>query len=59
MPSDSAIWHVDYFELKAFETLQAQEKLFPSLNHAEESKLEDFPRIRVIKREKLSDPSVW
>lgn len=32
----SPLWHADYFELKATETLLAQEKLLPSLNYLEE-----------------------
>lgn len=41
-PQDVPQWYADYFELKATETLQAQEKLlFPSpLNYIEEFKLE-------------------
>lgn len=30
------LWHADYFELKATETLLAQEKLLPPLNYLEE-----------------------
>ena len=36
---DGQLCHEDYFELKAIETLQAQEKLCPSFNYREESKL--------------------
>ena len=28
-PSNIPLWHVDYFELKAFKTQQIQEKLLP------------------------------
>lgn len=37
--------HIGYFELKAIETLQGQEKLFLSLNYLEKSKLGFFPRM--------------
>ena len=54
------LWHVDYLELKALETLWAEEKLWSSFNHTEEFKLGVFPRISIMNRDKfyLSDPSV-
>ena len=40
--------HVDYFELKAIETLCAQEKHIPLPNYTEEFKLAVFPQMRII-----------
>lgn len=34
-PQDVSLWYVDYFELKASETLNAQRKLLPYLNYLE------------------------
>lgn len=38
-PQDVSLWYVDYFELKASETLKAQRKLLPYLNYLVEFKL--------------------
>ena len=35
LPQDGPFWHVDYFELKAIEILQPQEKLHPSPKYIE------------------------
>ena len=55
------LWHMDYFELKAIETSRLQRNFCPSLNYLEEFKLEVFPRMKIISRDKfdLSGPSVW
>lgn len=61
LPREGPFWHEEYFELKAPETLQAQEKFCSSLNYTEEPKLGFFPRIRAVSRDKFSlgDTSVW
>ena len=59
-PQNGSLWHEDYSELKAVETLRAQETFFPSLSYKEESKLKIFPRIWVVNRDKfcLNGPHV-
>lgn len=42
-PQDMPLWYVDYFELKAAEALQAQEKLLPFLNYLEKCKWGALP----------------
>lgn len=49
-PWDVLLWYADYFESKATEALQAQEKLLPLLNYLEKCKLGALPMIRVITR---------
>lgn len=46
-------WCVDYLELKATKTVQAQEKLLALLNNVERFKLGAWPMIRVIIRNEL------
>lgn len=47
--------YVDYFELKASETLQAEEKLLSSLNYLEEFTLVALPIIHYQRQTELSD----
>lgn len=48
-PQKGSLWQVDYSALRVVGTLWAQEKLSLSFIHIEESELEVFPRIRVIR----------
>lgn len=50
-----------HFELKAVENSRLQRNFCPSLNYLEEFKLEVFPRMKIISRDKFdpSGPSVW
>ena len=52
-PSHELLWHLDYFELKAMETLRAHRHFCPSRNYLQESKLGALPRMGVITRDKL------
>ena len=47
-PQDVPLWHVNYFELMATETLQAHEKILPLLK---EFKFGDLPIATVIIRD--------
>lgn len=46
-PQNVPLRKVDYFELKATETLLVQERLFPSLNYLKKSKLGSFLKLRL------------
>lgn len=50
VPPKYAIWHVDYFELKAIKTQQTQEKLLPSplTNYLKEFRQKAWPRKKTI-----------
>lgn len=50
---DMPLWYADYFEIKATETLQTQEKLLPPLNSLEKFKLEALHIIRIITRHNI------
>lgn len=55
---DMPLWYADYFEIKATETLQTQEKLLPTLNSLEKFKLEALHIIRIITRNNILW-SIW
>lgn len=61
-PLNVPLSHVDYFEVKALETLWAPERLLvPPLTTQENLNWGVFVHIRITNRDQfcLSDPSVW
>ena len=58
LQNKSLLCYVDYFELKATETLQTQEKLRLPLNYLGEFKLGAFP-VRVITRNNFFMAQQW